>query len=165
MKNLSLGWFVACLFYTVSNVQAEQSINYTPEARLKYAEKNRANHISIIALRFSELCPTKVPYPNLRLVAKKFENGSVVVNPKGEDLGWSLNNLDLSKLHIDTAKKILCAKDNGDGSFTCELVADRPDLIKENYEIDLKFSNEFLCSYRLRGLGIIAPAWVENSER
>jgi hypothetical protein len=167
MKNFPIGWFVVSLVFTVSKVQAQHYINYTPEARLKYAEKNRANHISMVVLHFCERGQTKIRYPDVRIVAKKFENGSVVVNPQKEDLGWSLNTLDLSKLHLATAQKILCAEDNGDESFTCNLIAGLPNSIKQNYQLDLKFADELLYSYRLRGPGITAPSWVDftkNSE-
>ena len=149
--------------------QAQQTTDYSQETLLKFAEKNRLNHVVLISLHF---CPNWYESlytsqfnqidSNTRIVAKKTDGVQVILNPKGEGVGWSTNNLDLTKIDELTAKRNWGAKGNKDGTYTCDLITSLGSPEKEIYHLDLKFTDKNLSSYRLRGTGILGSSnWVK----
>lgn len=107
---------------------------------------------------FKPRCDVKSYKGSSRLVVKLMPDGSAILNPKGEKLGWSSDTIDLKGLSQENAE-MLWGKPRG---MTFDLLAN-PRLRSSDtdiYHMDTKFADGKLTSYRLRGIDIAKPEWI-----
>jgi len=140
--------------------EAQQHKDYSPSALRKYADNNRKNHIEMIALHFRPKADSSIN-THVRIVVKKTGAGEFIVNPKGEKVGWSEGNLEISKIDRATAIETFGAIENTDGTLTCDLITDVGATKKGLYHLDLKYLDNKVGSYRLKGADIVNPVWVK----
>lgn len=107
---------------------------------------------------FKPICDVKSYKGSSRLVVKLTPDGRAVLNPKGEELGWSSDTIELKGLTFENAK-MLWGTPNGP---TFDLLAGPRARSNDRdvYHLDTKFTDGLLTSYRLRGIDICKPEWV-----
>ncbi len=136
---------------------------YEPRYAMEVARKNRINHISLTSLHFcprwSELLIDR-SQRGQRLVLKKTSDDQAILNPANEPLGGSLNTIDLKEVNETTAKTLWGGRSNTEGGITCDLLTEVGTPEMDIFHLDMKFANDKLSSYRLRGSGIIKPTWI-----
>lgn len=107
---------------------------------------------------FKPLCDVKSFKGSSRLVVKLTADGSALLNPEGEG-AWSSDTVSLKDLTFSDAKVIWGAP----RGFIFDLLA--PPRAGSNdwdvFHLDTKFADDgVLSSYRLRGINICSPRWV-----
>jgi hypothetical protein len=107
---------------------------------------------------FKPICDVQSYKGSSRLVVKLTADGGAILNPKGEELGWSSDTIDLHGLTLENAEKLW----GSPRGMTFDLLAG-PRLRSNDrdvYHLDTKFTNGELTSYKLRGIDICKPEWI-----
>jgi hypothetical protein len=107
---------------------------------------------------FKPICDVQSYKGSSRLVVKLTADGGAILNPKGEERGWSSDTIDLHGLTLENAEKLW----GSPRGMTFDLLAG-PRLRSNDrdvYHLDTKFTNGELTSYQLRGIDICKPEWI-----
>jgi hypothetical protein len=167
----SLVFGIALLSITaIASIDSSSANQYPPEVAAKTAEFNRINHIDLKTLHFvngwSKVLYTSQEHPvdNGRcLVLKTIGQSDIVLNPKPERPSDSLYIINLEKINEKAAREIWGGRPNEDGGITCDLITELGNREMDIFHLDMKFVDDRLSSYRLRGIGIQKPQWVSLS--
>jgi hypothetical protein len=93
-------------------------------------------------------------------------DGLAILNPEGQGEA-SRHRIELDDLSLDDATNLWGpAHSGGDGILTFDLIAEWESNFETNvcetnvYHVDMKFSDKVLNSYRVRGIAITRPQWI-----
>lgn len=164
----SLAFGIALLAITaIAAVDSSRATQYPPEVTAKAAEFNRINQIDLKTLHFvngwSKVLYTSEdrPVDNGRcLVLKTIGKSEFVLNQKPALLGDAFYIINLEKVSEKIARETWGGRPNEDGGITCDLITEFGSHEMDIFHLDMKFTDDKLSSYRLRGIGIQKPQWI-----
>lgn len=161
----TLVFIFATFVISMPVAQAQIYEHYSYEARKKYTDSNRKQNIKMVVLYFQK--GSDLPnYPTAhgRIVLKRLGDNKTILNPSNEPLGWSRGTVEILKIVKRTAIEEFEGIENNDGSVSCKLLTDYRNPKSVTYFLDLKFVDDKVSFYRLRGPGITEPVWVTEEQ-
>jgi hypothetical protein len=154
----------------IAAADSSKATQYSPEVTAKAAEFNRINQIDLKTLHFvngwSKVLYTSQerPIDNGRcLILRTIGKSEFVLNQKPELLGDAHYIINLEKVSEKIAREIWGGRPNEDGGITCDLITEFGSHEMDIFHLDMKFADDQLSSYRLRGIGIQKPQWISPS--
>lgn len=132
----------------------------------EYQNWKLARGLTIKSLYFSPNWPlyarqSKHALRRGRVMLQLDKQGKATINPKIEKYSWMWHDaIDPAKISRTFASMALAARGNRDQTMTCDLLPDSGYEV-DVYHLDLRFDGDAVSAYRIRGVDISNPQWVD----